>query len=148
MMSGSWISLAKKIFSIVVLFPIITYASGEIPEYPCEAETAALMTMNSSWEQLFSSGSALPEQCFDGYFAEGISDTLVRNMGTDWQGFIEILDQKANKSRFITLILQSINESLDPKDVDLVVLLSKDRCPQRYKEVCDSIIKRADTLQW
>ena len=36
----------------------------------CEAETAQLMNLESSWSEIYKAAIALPPACFDGYFAE------------------------------------------------------------------------------
>ena len=110
---------------------------------PCEAETAQLMNLESSWSDVYKAAIALPPICFDGYFAEGISDTLVRKMGQDWQGFQTILAKHPNESKFINLVLRSINATLDPNDIRTVDRLANTACNVRIQNHCHSISKEA-----
>ena len=109
----------------------------------CEAETKALLTLKSSWPQLYDAAIALPNRCFDGYFAEGISDTIVRKMGQDWPGFIAILSAHPADAQFMSLVLRSINETLDPKDIKAAAHLATTECPEKLKKQCASILKEA-----
>lgn len=112
---------------------------------PCETETAQLMNLESSWSNVYKAAIALPSICFDGYFAEGISDTLVRKMGRDWQGFQTILTKHPNESKFINLVLRSINATLDPNDIRTVDRLANTACNVRIQNHCRSISKVAAT---
>ena len=109
----------------------------------CEAETAQLMNLESSWSEIYKAAIALPPACFDGYFAEGISDTLVRKMGKDWQGFQTILTKYPNESRFMKLVLRSINATLDPNDIRTVDQLANTACKVKIQNHCRSISKEA-----
>jgi len=109
----------------------------------CEAETAQLMNLESSWSDFYKAAIALPPICFDGYFAEGISDTLVRKMGQDWQGFQTILTKHSNESRFINLVLRSINATLDPNDIRTVDRLANTACNVKIQNHCRSISREA-----
>ena len=109
----------------------------------CEAETKALMTLKCSWPQLYDAAIALPSRCFDGYFAEGISDTIVRKMGQDWAGFIATLSAHSADERFMSLVLRSINGTLDPKDIKAAAHHATTECPEKLKKQCASILKEA-----
>lgn len=111
--------------------------------HPCEAETAQLMNLESSWSEISKAAIAFPPACFDGYFAEGISDTLVRKMGKDWHGFQTILTKYPNESKFINLVLRSINATLDPNDIRTVDRLANTACNVKIKNHCRSISKEA-----
>ena len=114
----------------------------------CEAETKALMTLKSSWPQIYDAGVVLPSRCFDGYFAEGISDTIVRKMGQDWAGFIATLSAHPADERFMSLVLRSINETLDPKDIKAAAHRATMECPDQLKKRCASILeKTAEALR-
>ena len=110
---------------------------------PCEVETAQLMNLESSWSDVYKAAIALPPICFDGYFAEGISDTLVRKMGQDWLGFQTILIKHPNESKFINLVLRSINATLDPNDIRTVDRLANTTCNVKIQNHCRSISKEA-----
>lgn len=101
------------------------------------------MTMKSSWPALYRAAVALPNRCFDGYFAEGISDTIVRKMGQDWAGFIAVLTLHRAEERFMALVLRSINATLDPKDIKLAAHRAVSECPESLKKQCFSISKEA-----
>lgn len=108
--------LVSAILACTLALPRTTVGAEPAPR-PCEAETRALMTMKSSWPELYRAAGALPDRCFDGYFAEGISETIVRKMGQDWAGFIAVLSAHPADERFMSLVLRSINDTLDAKDI-------------------------------
>ncbi len=115
------------------------FADNKDKVWPCESETASLMTLETAWPDLYLAASALPSKCFDGYFAEGISDTLVRKMGRDWPGFTNLLRKHKNDKKFFGLILRSINATLNPDDIDVIESLSKGSCPSTLRKQCDAI---------
>lgn len=101
------------------------------------------MTLKSSWPSLYAAAVAMPTECFDGYFAEGISDTLARKMGQDWRGFLATLTAHPKESDFMKLILKSINATLDPADIRVVDRLARNSCPAKHRKQCLAISKRA-----
>ena len=133
-------------FRMLVIFilafstlPSVAAAEAE----PCVKETQALMSINSSWLQLYREASVLPVRCFDGYFAEGVSDTIVRKMGKDWPGFINVLAAHRNNKRFFSVVLDSINATLGADDVETVFKLSQQSCPSTLAPKCKAISQRA-----
>lgn len=110
---------------------------------PCEAETAQLMNLESSWSEIYKAAIALPPACFDGYFAEGISETLVRKIAKDWQGFQALLTMYPDESRFMNLVLKSINSTLDPNDIRAVDRLASTSCLVEIQNHCRSISQQA-----
>jgi hypothetical protein len=128
------------IFSICIFqFSPIAYGGG----YPCNPETSPLMTLKSSWHMLYNASIELPDECFDGYFAEGISDTLVRKMGLDWPGFLNILKMHQENKRFMELIIRSINATVNSEDVRVVDELARTSCVDELKQNCAAISKKA-----
>lgn len=101
------------------------------------------MTQKSSWAELYEAGVALPNRCFDGYFAEGISDTLVRKMGQDWAGFTAVLSAHPVDERFMSLVLRAINATLDAKDIKLAAQRAASECPKALKRQCAAISEKA-----
>ena len=117
--------------------------AADTEAHPCEAETAQLMNLESSWSEIYKAAIALPPACFDGYFAEGISDALVLKMGKDWQGFQTILTKHPNESKLMNLVLHSINATLDPNDIRTVDRLANTACNVRIQNHCRSISREA-----
>jgi hypothetical protein len=97
------------------------------------------MNLKTPWSEFYRAASVMPDECFDGYFSEGISDTLVRKMGQDWSGFTEVLLKRKNTKKFFALVLRSINATLNPDDVDVIEKLSKGSCPSELRRHCDAI---------
>jgi hypothetical protein len=128
--------------ALVVLFAAPAMCVAE-DSHPCEAETAKLMDVKSSWEIVYADGIALPDKCFDGYFAEGISDTLVRKMEADWPGFKSILNKHKDGKKFLRLVLRSINATLNPKDIKSLKSLAETSCNPSLGKQCNAISKRA-----
>jgi len=133
----------KKILAtcLYLLVPTAFAASSATGHYPCEKETAALMEISSSWSTMYSAAQVLPKRCFDGYFAEGISDALVRKMGQDWPGFILLVEEHAGDSHFFPLVLRSINQTLNPDDVAKVKDLAEHSCPAQTSVKCLGLLK-------
>ena len=127
----------------IILFTSQTALSAENDEHPCEAKTTKLMSVKSTWEELYKAALKLPSNCFDGYYAEGISDTLVRKMGQDWSGFISILMLHPKESKFMNLILDSINATLDPDDIRIVDGLAQHWCLAELSSQCNAISEQA-----
>ena len=132
--------ISSIIFFIILQISPSTYGG----KYPCTPETSPLMSIESSWPELYIASVELPEECFDGYFAEGISDTLVRKMGIDWPGFLQVLKTHSENQKFIGLILRSINTTLNSEDVRTVDKLAKDACIEELREYCTAISKKTE----
>jgi hypothetical protein len=130
---------------IVVLFALWVAPSAVVgaDSQPCERETKALMTTHTPWQKLSKVADALPPKCFAGYFAEGISDAIVRKMGMDWAGFIETLSHEPEGDKFFALILKSINSTLNPDDIQVIIKLAVRSCPLALKQRCDAIAIQA-----
>lgn len=130
------------IFSII-FFTSQETLSAENVEYLCEAKTTKLMSIKSSWNELYKAALKLPSNCFDGYYAEGISDTLARKMGQDWSGFMSILVVHSKEPKFMNLILDSMNATLDPDDIKIVAELAKHHCLAKLSRQCSNISEQA-----
>lgn len=118
-------------------------AFGAEKDRPCEAETAKLMNMTSTWGEIYKAALVLPPACFDGYFAEGISDTMVRKMRNEWHGFLVVLTMHPDESKFMGLVLDSINATLDPNDIRAIGHLAETSCRQEVHSQCRGISKQA-----
>jgi hypothetical protein len=101
------------------------------------------MTQKSSWDEMRRAAAVLPPRCFDGYFAEGISDAVVRKMGKDWPGFLAVLANRPEDDAFFRLVLRSINATLDPADIKTVDALARKSCPNELRARCDAIATQA-----
>ena len=134
--------LASAVLAYTLASPHAAAAAEPGPR-PCEAETRALMSIKSSWPDLYRAAVALPTRCFDGYFAEGISDTIVRKMGQEWTGFTAVLSAHPADERFMSLVLRSINATLDPKDIKVAAQRASSECPATLKIQCRAISERA-----
>ena len=122
----------------LLLVPAIAQA-----QRPCEAETAALMTQKSSWEDMHRAARVLPPHCFDGHFAEGISETIVRKMREDWPGFLVLMAKHPRQDAFFELVLRSINPTLDTADLKELDALAHKSCPAAQRARCDAIAREA-----
>ncbi len=133
-----------RLFISLVLVNLLSLAQasehGEVLKfYPCEKETNSLMSISTPWAGMFNAAIELPPNCFDGYFAEGISDAIARKMGKDWNGFMRILQHNAQDEIFFSLVLQSINATLNPDDIHAVNQLAKTSCIKEAYEKCLAI---------
>jgi hypothetical protein len=117
-------------------------ASAE--DKPCEERTKPLMTLKSSWAAISNAASVLPAECFNGYFGEGISDTIVRKSVQDWHGFVdELKKHSALNDNFLLLYLRSLNSTLNPDDIKAVSKLARESCPRGLTKQCGAILDRA-----
>jgi hypothetical protein len=130
-----------------VLIIALAFASSanaqDAKKSPCEGETAPLMTLRTSWDEMHRAALALRPSCFDGYFAEGISDTVVRKVAKDWPGFLELLAKHPQDNVFFRLVLRSLNATLDPDDIRAVDRLALRSCPEAHKTRCAAMAKQA-----
>lgn len=107
--------------------------------HPCEKETEELMSIASSWVELYKASLVLPSKCFDGYFAEGISDTVVRKIALDWPGFLAIWGRQPRDKRFVSLVSKSFNATLNPDHIQAANHLAKTSCPRQLTKQCTEI---------
>lgn len=125
---------------LIIALAFVSSASAQVAnKSPCESETAPLMTFKTSWDEMHRAALALRPSCFDGYFAEGISDIVVRKMAKDWPGFLQLLAKHPQDDAFFRLVLRSINATLDPDDIRAVDRLALRSCPAAHKVRCDAI---------
>jgi hypothetical protein len=110
----------------------------------CENESKALVTLKSSWAAIASAAEALPAECFNGYFGEGISDVIVRKSAEDWPGFVaELTKHEAPRDKFFLLYLRCLNSTLNPDDIKAVSKFAKESCPRNLAARCGVISDRA-----
>jgi hypothetical protein len=83
------------------------------------------MTMATSWPAIFRAAAFLPAGCNDGYFGEGISD--------------RILAAHPKDDKFFSLVLGSLNATLDPDDIQIVNTLGSEVMPSNSEQAmrCD-----------
>ncbi|NGY06081.1 hypothetical protein [Solimonas terrae] len=132
-----------RIIAALLLLAFAAPAGAATPAQPCEKAAEPLMSVTSSWAELYTAGSHLPAGCFDGYFAEGISDTIIRKIGTDWPGFIAVLLKHSNSKKFFGLVLDSFNATVDEEDIQTANRLALRSCPSKLKIKCLAISQRA-----
>jgi hypothetical protein len=135
------VSRSLLLFLMIALLHVLAVnAKNE----PCVDETKLLMTIKSSWSDISKAATAIPEDCFDGYFGEGISDTIVRKSTKDWPGFVkELTKHKAPDDKFLLLVLRSLNATLDPDDLKAFEKLAHESCPNSLKMQCGSLVEQA-----
>ena len=136
----------RYMFSL--LFFVTVLNAAEDKPLSCEAETVKLMTVKSSWNEIYTSAKVLPEACFDGYLAEGISETLVRKMGEEWSEFNHFLLAHMNDmdQKFMQLLFDSINATLNREDIKQIEKLTKRSCPSELAEQCRLLNERANEV--
>lgn len=132
--------------SIVIFFIIYRSAiADEAESFPCAKETEILMSDSSSWESLMDSLDKLPNSCFDGYFAEGISNTVAVKLVKDWPGFFASYSGYKAKASVNNLLIRSLNASLNPDDLEAIVLLANSECPKEHARICSKMSAGAKT---
>lgn len=135
--------MSGRLAALVLLAILEPLAAHGAELKSCESATAPLMTLDSSWADISKAAADLPFGCNDGYFGEGISDTIVRKMGQDWPGFIKQLGISSSNDKFFAIVLTSINATLDPDDIQIVLKLAKTSCPRKFKSQCAAIGKKS-----
>jgi len=122
---------------LVLLLHVFT-ANAE--DRPCVRQAKPLMTLRSSWDAISGAAVALPAECFDGYFGEGISDTIVRKSTKDWPGFVkELAKHRTPNDKFFLLVLKSINSTLNPDDIKTLGKLTQGSCPHDLAVQCTAL---------
>lgn len=82
------VKCVKKLLSIALFSFMSTLCNADdLNEQPCIKETKGLMTITTPWDEMLKNMKDLPSECFDGYFAEGISDTFVKKLAKEWESF-------------------------------------------------------------
>jgi hypothetical protein len=137
--------MSARLIAVVLALWLTPLAVVRAESHPCEREAETLMTTQTSWQKLSRAADALPPKCFAGYFAEGISDAIVRKMGMDWTGFIETLSHEPEGDKFFALVLKSINSTLNPDDIQVISRLALKSCPSALQLRCNAIAIQAKT---
>ncbi len=134
--------MLNSISVLFFLFIATSLSAQELTHYPCEDETRPLMSLTTSWDNILKAGNNLPKNCFDGYFAEGISENLVVKIGNDWEGFIKLIETHPKHNKFTQLVLSSINSTVLPKDL-LLIKQKASNCCSMFKNLCSAIVKQS-----
>ncbi len=139
--------IMAKIFIYIAAFILISCIcfAGDWEDQPCVKETKALMEIKTSWDEIFNSLKELPFGCFDGYFAEGISDTIARKIGKEWKAFFTSYSSFKNDPRVNIIIFGSLNASLNTEDLKNIVRLSQNNCPEGQDKICNILGSKAET---
>jgi len=135
--------LMKYSLALLLILSFASSVSAVEDNQPCVEETRALMNVSSSWEAILKSMQDLPVSCFDGYFAEGISDTFVRKLGAEWDSFHLIYPQFKNNPQVNEIILKSFNATVLSKDLEKIIELGKNRCPNNKNNICNTLTDAA-----
>src|ERR1700736_146153 len=133
----------RSIFPVALVFALQLFIPCRAADKPCEHETKPLMSIKTSWPDLFRAAGSLPRSCFSGYFAEGISDTVVRKMAQDWAGFTQVLSHHPDNKAFFSIVLKALNSTLNPDDIQAVNQLATTSCPIKLRRQCDALSRRA-----
>ena len=126
-------------FAIFALVLALQLPAIGVADQSCEKPTEPLMTTKSSWNAIYRAAVALPPECFEGYFGEGISDVVVRKMGHDWAGFLAVVSRHHEDNRFFSVVLKSINATLNPDDIVAVYKQARTSCPANLLARCAKI---------
>lgn len=129
---------------VVLLLLCFGALTASAEDRPCEDKAKPLMTLKSSWAAISKAAQALPTECLDGYFGEGISDTIVRKSVHDWSGFVkELTKHNGASDKFFLLFLDALNATLNPDDIKAVSRLARESCPRSLTTQCGAISDRA-----
>jgi len=74
--------------------------------------------------------------CDDGFYAEGMTDVVARSLAAD---FSNIAKSAKKDSQLVEFVSKHLNSSADWKDLDKVVIQSKNSCPSDATEFCKRI---------
>jgi hypothetical protein len=111
------------------------------PAVSCEALTKPFISDQPDWEEYNSFATDLPDHCFDGYIAEGISDSLIKKINSDWPGFMKFVSKKRDTDAFVRLMFRSINESLAVEDLQKLSTRASMQCDRQTLALCKQISK-------
>jgi|SRR5690349_5941444 len=82
--------------------------------------------------------------CDDGAVAEGYSEMVVRLMVEHWGQLSQFRKLSHAEPRFEAFVLNKINATVDPKDLDKLHDLAKSKCASGNTAVCRKIVARVE----
>jgi len=107
----------------------------------CESMDAADRALSSvhSWADLRGWESKY-HACDDGYLAEGVTELVASTLALRWETLPQLQAEFAESSAFRPFVLGHIDASANLDHLDAVVGHARDRCPQGYTALCESVL--------
>jgi hypothetical protein len=137
--------LKRQLF--VALFTFATALLGAKAAPVCaltDAEFATALRTLKSWQAIDQFHKKHFPPCpYDGMYAEGYSDLVVRTLATRWSSTAELSALAEARPEFRTFVLKHIDASADPAQLKQVLRRATNECPSKAAELCNALRKSA-----
>jgi len=133
----------KRIFGIIILLFVIIATSANAADLCREKADSALKNLKT-WQDL----RLWHENylaCDDGYFAEGISDFVVRTLAKKWESLSALQSEIAKNTKFKDFVIKHIDATTDENQLEMVIENAKLKCPSKLQNLCNEIRNNAQT---
>ncbi|MBN1664413.1 MAG: hypothetical protein JW943_12500 [Deltaproteobacteria bacterium] len=133
-----------KIFLLVMsLILSLTISTTSASQNICGVYVDSAIKNLHSWQDLHSWYQKYHE-CDDGYFAEGVSDFVVRALAKNWHTLPMLQREVIRDSQFTDFVLKHIDSTGDNADLRIITKKAKTHCPAKHQRLCHEIKKRAE----
>jgi hypothetical protein len=131
-------------YLVATLLLLVTILANASAANICYDKADPALTNLRTWQDLrfwYESYSG----CDDGYFAEGISDFVVKSLANRWQTLLALQREITKNSGFKSFVMNHIDATTDENDLRMVVTNSKAQCPSNLRPLCKEIEENAQT---
>ena len=115
-------------------------ALGQNPR--CDLQTAALISKDQNWGDLYSSFKHAP--CDDGAVAQAFSQNVVHSLTTHWAELPALQQLASADSTFMVFVLKHVDSTAEKKALEAVAHNASDRCPKALPSLCAAIAEAAE----
>jgi hypothetical protein len=136
--------MGGKLKTLFIAVCIVTMATTAIAADVCYEKANTALLGLKTWSDLrswFENYSA----CDDGYYAEGISDFVVKSLAKQWATLPFLQKEIAKNSKFKSFVLNHIDHTTDANDLRAVLGNAENNCPSDQQSLCKAIETNAET---
>lgn len=129
-------------YLLATLLPLVTLLANASPADLCYDKADTAMTHLRTWRDLRIWYESYPG-CDDGYFAEGISDFVVKSFANRWETLPALQAEITKNPAFKGFVMKHIDATTDDNDLSTTMKNAKGKCPSNLKPLCNQIEKNA-----
>jgi hypothetical protein len=126
----------------VILLLLVTILANASGADDCYDKADQALTDLRIWQDLRFWYESYPG-CDDGYFAEGISDFVVRSFSNRWDTLPALQAEITKHPGFKGFVMNHIDATADEDDLKSTVKNAKAKCPSNLRPLCDEIQQKA-----
>jgi hypothetical protein len=131
---------------LVIIFLLIAIISSNVHagNNLCYDKADTALTNLRTWNDLrlwYESYSG----CDDGYFAEGISQFVIRSLAKQWNTLTFLQREIKRNTKFKDFVLKHVDATGDDNDLMIIVTNCKDKCPAKLRLLCKEIENNTQT---